>query len=116
MSYRQFRDGFAAAMDPAFHRIEELDAKVASGQALLWVGRNAATVTEVVEMPGGLAIHGLVATGDLREIVGELIPQAEAWAVSAGCKFALIESRPGWQRVLRERGYEVHQVSVMKEL
>lgn len=114
--YQRFRAGFAEAMDPAFHTIEELDAKLASGAALLWGGSQAAIVTEIQQFPGAVVIHGLCATGDLREIVEQLIPAAEKWARLAGCTHAMIESREGWKRALKERGYEPHTVTLRKEL
>ena len=114
--YARFRDGFAEAMDPAFHTIEELDEKVASGAALLWFGDKSAIAAEVQHYPGALVIHGLCATGDLDEIVGTLIPAAEAWGKSAGCTHATIESREGWVRILRKHGYSPHTVTVGKVL
>jgi len=33
-----------------------------------------------------------------------------------GCSRAIVESRAGWMKVLKPHGYEIFQVSVMKEL
>jgi hypothetical protein len=56
VSYLKFRDGFAAAMDPDFHRIEELDEKVANGSALLVMGdrrfRDCGRGSEIPERTG----------------------------------------------------------------
>jgi hypothetical protein len=114
--YAKFRDGFERAMDPDFHRIEELDAKVADGSALLWFTEHSAVAAEIQRYPNALVLHGLCATGELDEIVGELIPAAEAWAKSAGCTHATIESRSGWQRVLKARGYSPHTITLGKVL
>ena len=35
---------------------------------------------------------------------------------SIGCVFAIIESRPGWARALKQQGYEPYQVAVRKAL
>lgn len=114
--YQRFREGFSRAMDPAFHSIEELDAKVLSGSALLWFGEKSAIAAEVQRFPGALVIHGLCATGEMSEIVGQLIPAAEAWGKSAGCTHATIESREGWVRVLKKHGYGPHTVTLGKVL
>jgi hypothetical protein len=114
--YAKFREGFESAMDPDFHRIEELDAKVADGSAIIWHTDNSAIACEIQRYPNALAIHGLCATGELREIVEDLIPQAEAWAKAAGCTHATIESREGWSRVLKARGYSPHTVTLGKVL
>jgi len=116
MTYAKFRDGFAEAMDPDFHRIEELDAKVANGSALLWMTDRSAVAGEVQRYPNALVLHCLCATGDMDEIVNELAPQAEEWARRAGCSHVTVESRHGWLRALKGRGYEPHTVTLGKVL
>jgi hypothetical protein len=103
-------------MDPDFHRIEELDAKVADGSALLWFGRKSAIAGEVQRYPNALVLHCLCATGDMGEIVNELAPMAEEWAKAAGCSHVTVESREGWGRVLKQRGYGAHTVTLAKVL
>ena len=75
----RFRPLFMEALDPRFYTIEHLDRLLRNGLAQIWSGEEAAIVTEVRTYPTGAAvIHGLVAAGDLDEIVGALIPRAEA--------------------------------------
>jgi hypothetical protein len=116
MTYAKFRAGFAKAMDPDFHRIEELDAKIANGSALIWATDKSAIVAEIQKYPNALTLHCLCATGDLNEIVNELAPAAEAWAKQAGCTHTMVESRSGWAKALKKRGYEIHQVTLGKVL
>lgn len=115
--YVRFRDRFAEAMDPAFYPAEYLDELILSRRARLWVGENAAIAAEIKVYPGGAkVVHGLVAAGRIEEIIEELIPQAEAWGKAEGCTMAIIESRDGWQRILKSHGYEPHQLAVRKLL
>lgn len=115
--YQRFRPQFAAVTDPAFYPIEWLDFEVAQGRAWPIIGNNAALVVEVKPYPGGVRVaHGLIAAGDLEEIVSELIPAAEAWGRANGCRYGLIESREGWAKVLKSHGWQVHQISILKEL
>ena len=115
--YARFRAGFAAALDPDFYPLSYLDELVATSRGLLWTTNRAAIVAEIKTYPGGAkVIHGLVATGDLREIVETLIPKAEAWGREQGCRYAIIESREGWARQLKGSGYETYQTSVRKVL
>ena len=123
--YPRFRPFFASALDPRLYTIAHLDALIASHLAQLWPGEHAAIVTEVRDYPAGArVVHGLVAAIDpaappgagLDEIVGRLIPRAEAWARAVGCAMAVIESRPGWARALAARGYAPHQLAVRKAL
>jgi N-acyl-L-homoserine lactone synthetase len=116
VSYLKFRDGFISAMNPDFHRIEELDAKVADGSALMWSTDKSAVIGEVQRFPNALALHCLCATGDMDEIVTILAPQAEDWARQAGCTHVIVESREGWARVLRKHGYGAHQITLAKVL
>jgi hypothetical protein len=116
MNYAHWRDKFASAMDPRLFNIEHLDALVAADQVQTWFGKDSAIVTELRTYPtGAKVIHGLVAAGDLDEIM-LLIKIAEEWAESIGCCMAIIESRPGWVRKLKASGYAIHQTAVRKDL
>ena len=114
--YERFRPLLAEAIDGRFYRIDHLDRLIRTGRAQYWQSANAAIATELRDYPGCRAIHGLVAAGDLDEIRSLLIPAAEAWGRSQGCDFAIVESRPGWQRALRNNGYALHQIAVVKGL
>src|SRR4051812_16680416 len=121
--YEYWRPRFAEALDGNLYGIDYLDYLVLGvGLAHLWPGSDAAIVTEFKYFPGPgghaptiKAIHGLVAAGDLDEIK-LLIKAAEAWGRSQGCRFAMISSRPGWQRVLQDDGWQPHQITLMKDL
>ena len=115
--YQRFRPLFEQALDPRFYNIEYLDSLVLSMRAQIWFSDNAAIVTEVKTYPSGAtAICGVIAAGDLGEIVNVLIPKAEEWGRSLGCTFAMIESRQGWARQMKQHGYAPFQVSIVKEL
>ena len=65
MTYPEWREAFASAMDPRLHNIEHLDRLVNAGHAQVWYGEKAAIVTEVRAYPtGALVIEGLVAAGE----------------------------------------------------
>ena len=122
--YGLFRPQFAAAMDGRFYTIDYLDWLVRTGRAQFRPGRDAAIVNELRDYPACRAVHGLVAAAApgaspgaaLAEIAGTLIPDAEQWARSRGCSQAIVESRPGWQRALRDQGYALHQIALVKGL
>lgn len=115
-AYHIFRDQFRKAMDPAFYTIEYLDALLASGQAWIMAEPGSAIVIEIKDFPGGArVVHGLVAAGDM-DGIKRLIAMAEQWGRANGCTKALIESRPGWARALRDVGYQPFQVSIVKDI
>ena len=115
MSY-PFRDQFAQAMDERLFCIEFLDSLLQDGKAFAWFSEKAAIVTEIKTYPtGAKVIEGLVAAGDLDEIL-KMIERAEAWGKEQGCIMARIESRAGWVRKLKSKGWEVSQTALVKEL
>jgi hypothetical protein len=114
--YRKFRQAFKQGLDARRYPIEYLDKLMESGAAQLLCTERAAIVFEIRTYPSGAReLHGLIAAGDLHEITETLIPEAERWANATGCIGAVIESRPGWARMLRDRGYRTHQIAVRKE-
>lgn len=117
MTYLDWRDAFADALDSRFYPIEYLDGLVASGAVQFWFGDRAAVCGRIKEFPGGaLVADMLCAAGELNEIAEVLRPRVEVWAALNGCMAVLVESREGWARALKPYGYEPWQVSVMKEL
>lgn len=115
--YQRFRDGFLKGMDPDLYPARHLDSLVYAGLAHFMFADDAAIVFESKFYPSGLRdVHGLIAAGNADTIANALIPRAEQWGKDHGCAGAIIESRPGWARVLKGRGYETHQVSVRKVL
>ena len=113
--YSRFRDDFAEVLDPKLYSIIWLDNEVRQGRFRIIVGEEAAIVFGLRFYPTGAKdVEGLIAAGDLNEIVEVLIPQAEEYGRSIGCVGAIIESREGWAKVLKSRGYEPHQVALRK--
>lgn len=117
VEYLRFRDAFAALLDPALYPIEWLDGEIKHGNILLLSADDSAILVSVKTYPSGLQeIHGEAAIGKRADIVSILIPQAENFGRSIGCKFGSISSRPGWERVMREHGYDLHQTTLRKSL
>lgn len=113
--YLRYRDAFESVLDKTLYTIEWLDWRVLQPGCFLFVGTNAGLITETKQYPTGACdMAGMIAAGDLDEIVGVLIPRAEAFAKDIGCVGALIESREGWSRVLKSKGYAPHQLTLRK--
>jgi hypothetical protein len=116
-AYLQWRTAFAAAVDDRLYPLEWVDARILAGSAQFWRSDAAAAVTEIRYYPtGAYDVHGLVAAGDAGEVRDRIIPQVEAWGRSIGALGIVIESRPGWARILRPAGFRAHQLAVRKEL
>jgi hypothetical protein len=116
MSYAEFRDRFAEGIDPRFYTIEYLDWLLSSGQAKIWFADDAAVIAEIKTFPtGAKALDFLVVAGDVEQIVG-LNPEIEEWGRMNGCAYGIIESRDGWQKIMKSHGYTPFQLSLVKEL
>ncbi len=115
--YTEWRDAFAEVIDERYYTLDWLDMRLLNGEVMFWGTESAAIIAELREYPtGAIDVHGLIAAGDLREIIGDLIPKAEAWGRERGCIGAVIESRQEWARALAPHGYEPFQLTVRKEL
>ena len=115
--YLRFRDVFAEVLDPRLYTLDWLDKQVLELRVMLWAGRDAAIIAQFKPYPTGACdIEGLLAAGDLDEIVSELIPIAERFGKAMGCIGAIVQSREGWGRALRDSGYRTYQVGLRKEL
>jgi hypothetical protein len=117
LDYQRWRSAFAEMMDPRYYRIEWLDGMLWSGRAKFWNCPGAALVGELRHYPtGAYDLHFLCAAGELRDIIETLRPPAEDWGRSIGCLASLVESRDGWQRMLKAHGYSPFQTALRKEL
>ena len=115
--YCGFRDAFAGVMDERYYTLDWLDQQILLGKVQFFCTDDAAIIAEIKDYPTGAKdVHGLIAAGDLADIIEVLIPQAEAWGKERGCIAGLIESRPGWAKTLKGFGYEPHQLTIRKEL
>lgn len=114
--YQGRRDAFAGLLDPRCYSIEWLDVQILNGDMRVFGCPDAAIVVTVKQYPAGATeLHGLAATGALDAIL-RLIEQAEQWGRDNGLTFAAIASRPGWVRVLKNRGYAIYQTELRKDL
>jgi hypothetical protein len=98
------------------HTLEDVAAAIADGTAFLFAGERSAIVVEINDYPRRKVLNGWLAGGDLAEIVGVLIPKAEAFAREQGCARCMIGGRPGWERVLAADGWEPMARVIVKEL
>lgn len=115
-SYQRHRQEIADMLDTRCYTIEWLDVQILNGEAAAVGNDDAVIVVEVKQYPAGAKeLHGLVAAGALDDIL-LLIDQVVSSAKGSGLTFANVTSRPAWAKVLKDRGFEMHQVSLRLEL
>lgn len=116
VDYHPWREQFAQALDPRFYTLDYLDSRINENTARIFTCPEAALIVELRPYPtGNFDGHVLIAAGDPMAVVETLRPQAEAWLREIGAMGALVESRPGWARLLKQHGYEPHQTMVRKD-
>lgn len=84
------------------HGLEDVKAEVDAGRAQLWCGTESALITEIAVYPRRKICRVWMAAGNMTELVHEMLPNVEAWAVEKGCSGMEVIGRHGWVRVLND--------------
>lgn len=92
------------------HAIEDIIVGVQLGAYHFWPGRQAAAITEVHAFPRARVLNVFLAGGDLDEIM-DMEPLFASWGAYLGCSHVSLTGRPGWERVLKGRGW--HRAGVV---
>jgi len=115
---QEFRDGIAKAIERNGHdtTIEEVLEGIKKGELLFFSSANSCLVGAYQDGPDGLEGYGIYVAGSLRELVSDVIPQAERDARQRGAKRIFQYGFKGYQRVLKKLGFRLTTVLMKKEL
>jgi hypothetical protein len=114
--FDRHRDEIASILDERFYPLAWVEQEIAAGRIALMHNDTAIIGIERRHYPGGaVELHGMFAAGALAGIL-ELIDLAIEAGRQAGCTVAAIDSRGGWSKVLKSRGFAVDRVRIVKEL
>lgn len=103
-------------LDERFYPFDWVESEIAANRIGVMHNEAAVIGFETRQYPGGATeVHGLFAAGDLEAILA-LIDDVTAGAGELGITVAAIESRGGWQRALKSRGFKQDRVRLVKEL
>lgn len=99
------------------HRKRHVWQAIESGDVQLWANETGALVTEIKVYPTGVKlVNAWLAGGDIAGVVA-LVPEAERFARSKGCKRVGIGlCRAGWSRALSPYGYRQTGVQLTKDI
>lgn len=97
------------------HNFDDIALGVLSGRYRLWMRDNGCAVTEILEYPRRRVCNVFLAGGDM-QVVKDLQAPCEEYARSQGCTALYLTGRSGWQRALKNDGWEVAQTSMKRVL
>ena len=112
----RLRDKVQHALDHAgnTHQIEDLIDGVVEGLFQVWYHPRALVLTQIVNLPRAKICNFFIAAGDKKVILEMLLPSVESWAKEQGCDRVTLIGRDGWQRELRNRGWQNRAALVAK--
>lgn len=116
MSFLGHREEIAGMLDQRRYPLAWVEQQISEGRIALLENETSIIGVERREYPGGLIeLHGMFAAGEMGGILG-LIDAAVLVARQQGMDCAAISSVPAWGRILKSRGFEPHQLTIVKDL
>ena len=73
-------------------------------------------VTEILTSPNGDTLAVVLIAGREMDKWMKLYPRLVSYAEAKGCRWIEVHGRKGWERMLRDRGFEFSHVVLRKEL
>lgn len=98
------------------HGLDDVAAMVGRGEAQFWSAPGSAMVTMVEDDPHERRLLIWLAGGELRELIGQVLPRVEAFARENGCRRLMVIGRAGWERALKPQGYAPVARLIAKDL
>lgn len=87
------------------HTIEDLVEALRKGEMQAFHNDRAIIITEISQSPRRRFVHFFLAAGELDGVM-ELTDQIEKWAIEQGCEFGRACVRPGYEPVLKAKGWK----------
>lgn len=110
------RAEIASILDERFYPFEWVMQEIEAGRIAVMSNDTAIIGFEAKRYPGGATeLHGMFAAGELPGIL-DLIDEVCSLGAELGVTIAAIESRQGWAKVLKARGFQPDRLRIVKEL
>ena len=87
------------------HTLEDLIEALRKGEMQAFHNDRAIVITEIAQTPRRRFVHVFLSAGELDGVL-ELMGQIEEWGLANGCEFARACVRPGYEPVLKARGWQ----------
>jgi len=106
----------ALKRDGGFYSIEDVEQEIATHNAHFWPGKQAAAVCQWWFFPRAKVLNMWLAGGDMAELVNEMYPACERWAIEHDATHLSLAGRKGWERVFAPFGFKPQAVYLLKEI
>ena len=97
------------------HTFEDVVEAVDEGLMQFWPASESCLVTQLVVYPQVRAVHIFLAAGNLEQIK-DFDESLDDFARQLDANFITLSGRKGWQRTLKDIGYETSHVTMYKEV
>jgi hypothetical protein len=87
------------------HVFEDVVEGITSGRMQLWPAERGCAVTEIVVFPRKKVLNCFLAGGEM-DAITDMLDAAKDWGRAQGCVGLTLAGRPGWERVLRDKGFK----------
>lgn len=91
------------------HTLEDIVEAVKKGEMQAFFNDRAIIVTEIAVTPRKRFLSVMLTAGVLDGVLA-LLPEVEAWAATQGVHHAKVAVRPGYEKILKARGWTRSQV------
>jgi hypothetical protein len=118
---RRYEANIRVALEHAgnLHTFEDVQILVQHDRLQVWASPSGGSIllTELIDLPSGVALHYFLAAGRLTEIVA-LRPKVLRWARAANATREIITGRKGWERILRrlDTGWSEPQIQMVRTI
>ena len=97
------------------HTFEDVVEAVDEGLMQFWPASESCLVTQLIVYPQVRAIHIFLAAGNLEQIK-DFDESLDDFARQLDAEFITLSGRKGWQRTLKDIGYQTSHVTMYKEV
>ena len=84
---------------------DDIFAEYMRGEATLFASDKSAVLVRIETNPRAKTAEIWLCGGDLDDLLENLLPQIETWAIRNGCQDVAYIGRNGWLKKMDERGY-----------
>lgn len=116
-TFEHFIPGIEKALEygGSTHSVDDVVERITSGKAVLFTEDDALILAEVRDYPEKRVLNIWMAVGELQDVL-DLADKVMEWGRACGCTLAMFTGRQGWQRALRDRGWESTRVEMHRRL